>query len=257
MEAIAAATRAQSGRTFCAECLQSGECLIRLLNGGEATGRCRVLHRGEPLFRAGEPLREIQMLRSGAVKTRVCSSSGQERVLGLHASGDMLGLDAVASGVHGCDAVALDTVSICGLPASRLYAGSSVAAWAQGELLCRASVALAEQQRQVLLLGYASAEQRVAGFLLQRSRRQQRLGLSAREIHLPMSRADIASFLALAVETVSRVLTRLQEVGVIAVNRNEVRVLDHGRLQALADEPARRHAKVARRREAAVAHARV
>ncbi|MDX1431491.1 MAG: helix-turn-helix domain-containing protein, partial [Gammaproteobacteria bacterium] len=240
METGARATAGQHGRTFCAECIQAGDCLVRVLNGGESTGRCHVLHRGETVFRAGEPLREIHMLRSGAVKTRVCSAGGQERVLGLHASGDILGVEAIATGVHGCDAVALDTVSVCTLPASRLFPSAAQASWAQGELLRRASAALADQQRQVLLLGHASAEQRVAGFLLQRSRRQQRLGLSPRCLHLPMSRADIASYLALAVETVSRVLTRLQELGVVAVNRNEVHIVDAPRLQAVANEPGRR-----------------
>lgn len=225
-------------RQFCAECPQADECLVRVLGDSESTRHCRVLHRGEPIFRAGEPLRAVYTLRSGAVKTRICSPAGQERVLGLHASGDLLGIDAMASGVHECDAVALDTVSVCGLSAAHLLGGQLGERWVGVELLRRLSRALAEQQRHVLALGHTSAEQRVAAFLLERSLGQQRLGLSTHRIHLPMARADIASYLALAVETVSRVLTRLQSVGVVAVHRSEIQVLDQGRLRAIANEPA-------------------
>ena len=95
---------------------------------------------------------------------------------------------------------------------------------------------IVDHEGLLLILGQKTADQRMAAFLLHISRQQQRLGLSAVDINLPMSRADIASYLALAVETVSRVLTRLQEGEVLDVQRNHVRILDLEKLALLAEE---------------------
>jgi len=88
----------------------------------------------------------------------------------------------------------------------------------------------------LLILGQKTAEQRMAAFLLHHSKKQRQLGLSEVDINLPMSRADIASYLALAVETVSRVLTRLQEAGLLKVQRSRVRILNLDNLATVAEE---------------------
>ena len=95
---------------------------------------------------------------------------------------------------------------------------------------------IVDHEGLLLILGQKTADQRMAAFLLHISRQQHNLGLSPVDIHLPMSRADIASYLALAVETVSRVLTRLQEGNVLDVQRNQVRILDLDKLATLAEE---------------------
>ena len=183
------------------------------------------------------PCLNVFTVRSGAVKTRVMLESGHERVIGFHAPGDVIGLDAMDEGRHGCDAVVLDTASVCSLPTRVIDRADGAGAVMRDELVRRMSRALAEQQGLLLMLGRYSAEQRVAAFLLRQSRRQRLHGLSAREINLPMSRSDIASYLALAVETVSRVLTRLQELGLLHVRRSQVRILDLKGLEAMAEDP--------------------
>lgn len=77
-----------------------------------------------------------------------------------------------------------------------------------------------------MLLSKKSAEERIASLLLSISTRHTKRGLSASGFRLPMSRNDIGNFLGLAVETVSRVFTRLQKQGVIFVDGKEVEVLD-------------------------------
>ena len=107
---------------------------------------------------------------------------------------------------------------------------------------------IVDHEGLLLILGQKTAEQRMAALLLRLSRKQRQLGLSQVDINLPMSRADIASYLALAVETVSRVLTRLQEAGLLNVQRSRVHILDPDNLAIIAEEtmhadfPARRRA---------------
>ena len=145
-------------------------------------------------------------------------------------------LDAIESGRHMCNAMVLDTSCICPLPydqLSRLCARSPVI---QSRLMNRLSRKIVDHEALLLILGQKTAEQRMAAFLLHFSRQQHDLGLSAVDINLPMSRADIASYLALAVETVSRVLTRLQDGGLLDVQRNHVRILNLDKLATIAEE---------------------
>ena len=95
---------------------------------------------------------------------------------------------------------------------------------------------IVDHEGLLLILGQKTAEQRMAAFLLHHSKRQRLLGLSEVDINLPMSRADIASYLALAVETVSRVLTRLQDAGLLKVQRSRVRILNLENLATVAEE---------------------
>ncbi len=226
----------------CSECMFREQCLARSDNGC-GINACeaisvvpRVHHRGDHLFRAAEAFRNVYMVRAGAVKTYVILHDGEEQVIGFHMPGDVVGLDAIESGRHLCNAMVLDTSCVCPLPFEQLLRLCGRSPLTQSLMMKTLSRRIVDHEALLLILGQKTAEQRMAAFLLQLSTQQHRLGLSAAEINLPMSRADIASYLALAVETVSRVLTRLQEAGLLAVRRNEVRIVDMDRLATLADE---------------------
>jgi CRP/FNR family transcriptional regulator len=228
--------------TTCPDCVFRSECLAREAQGREDTGRRempvlpRVLHRGDHLFRTGEEFTSLYTLRSGAAKTYVILRSGEEQVIGFHTPGDVIGLDAIQSGHYACNAVLLDTSSVCPLPFDRLCRLCAESVEIQSRLVGKMSRRILDQEGLLLVLGQKTAEQRLAAFLLHHSRNQQQLGLSPCEINLAMSRADIGSYLALAVETVSRVLTRLQEAGVLSVQRSHVEILDLDGLAAIAEE---------------------
>jgi len=103
-------------------------------------------------------------------------------------------------------------------------------------LLELAGEELAEAQRQIVLLGRRSAEERVASLLFDLQARQAALGRSASSIDLPMSRAEIGEYLGLTVETVSRTFTSLRVAKVIGLARpTHVTVLDQRRLAHLAE----------------------
>src|SRR4030067_1823244 len=82
--------------------------------------RRRPVHRGEHLFRAGEPFQSIYAVRSGSVKTYTVSEDGGEQVTGFHLPGELFGLDAINAGRHPCSAIALEATSVCEVPFDRL-----------------------------------------------------------------------------------------------------------------------------------------
>ena len=225
----------------CLQCVFLNRCLSRCEDG---RGPCacisvapRVFHRGDHLFRAHETFHDIFVVRSGAVKTYVIQPSGEEQVIGFHTPGDMVGLDAIESRRHTCNAMVLDTSCVCPLPFEQIVQLGARSPAIQTRLTNRLSRKIVDHEALLQILGQKTAEQRMAAFLLHFSRKQHALGLAATEINLPMSRADIASYLALAVETVSRVLTRLQERGLLEVKRNLVGIRDLESLEQLAEEP--------------------
>jgi CRP/FNR family transcriptional regulator len=94
---------------------------------------------------------------------------------------------------------------------------------------------IAEDQQLLTLLSKNTADQRVATLMLSISARNKRRKLSAANFRLPMSRTDIGNYLGLTVETVSRVLSRFQKLGVLAVDNKEINIIDAELLRSVAD----------------------
>jgi len=223
----------------CHECAFRGECLAKSeaeSAGPEMAVTPRIMHRGDHLFRTAEPFQNVYTVRSGAIKTYVILQSGEEQVIGFHTPGDIVALDAIESGRYVCNAMVLDTSCVCPLPYEQLCRLTASSPEVQQRLIKKMSRRIVDHEGLLLILGQKTAEQRMAAFLLHHSKRQRRLGLSEVDINLPMSRADIASYLALAVETVSRVLTRLQDAGLLKVQRSRVRILNLENLAIVAEE---------------------
>jgi CRP/FNR family transcriptional regulator len=89
----------------------------------------------------------------------------------------------------------------------------------------------------MLLLGSMRAEERLAAFLLNLTKRLQARGFSASALVLRMTREEIGSYLGLKLETVSRTFSRLQEEGVLEVRQRQIRIVDHVALQGLVNGP--------------------
>lgn len=236
----------------CKECKFREDCLLPSGTEGPAGLQRsvvpRILHSGDHLFRTGEHFHSVFMVRSGAIKTYVVLQSGDEQVIGFHTPGDIVALDAIDSGHYVCNAMVLDTSCICPLPYEQVSRMGAHSPEIQRRLIGKMSRRIVDHEGLLLVLGQKTAQQRMAAFLLHHSKKQRQLGISELDINLSMSRSDIASYLALAVETVSRVLTRLQDSGLLAVQRSRVRILDLDKLAAVAEEtledtaPARREA---------------
>jgi len=219
-------------RRSCEECSLAQLCLpagmdqqdLRRLDG--LVQKRRPLQRGDRLFRTGDALGSVYVASEGAFKTVVINENGEEHVLGFQLPGELFGLDAVGSGHHRCEAIALEESRVCELPFSSLANVASQLPGLQRQLLRVMGQSADRDQDHVGLLSRRQASERVAMFLQGLAQRFHRLGHSAVDFHLPMSRDEIARYLGLALETVSRGFSRLHEDGVIEVRGRRVQVLD-------------------------------
>jgi CRP/FNR family transcriptional regulator len=215
-------------------CLPAGIGSTELQRLDEIVRRRRPVQRGERLFRPGDPLSAVYVARDGAFKTVAISEEGEEQVMGFHLPGELIGLDALGAGEHRCEAVALTTANVCEVPFDQLAAVASQIPGLQQQLLRVIGQSLGRDQDHVGMLVRRQAGERIALFLHGLSERYRNISQPATQFKLPMSREDIARFLGLALETVSRGFSRLQEDGVIAVVGRRVEILDLAELRRLA-----------------------
>lgn len=194
--------------------------------------RGRALKKGEHLYRTGDEFVAVHAVRTGAVKTYALSEDGTEQVTGFYLPGEILGMEGINEDRHHSSAKALDGATVCKIPFSSLEELSHRIPTLQHHILSLMSKELCADRAMHLLLGKKSADDRLAAFLLALSARHQRRGLSASRFRLPMSRYDIANYLGLAVETVSRIFTRFQQNGVLEVEGRELVILDRESLSS-------------------------
>jgi CRP/FNR family transcriptional regulator len=199
--------------------------------------RARPHHRGRHVFRLGDRFRSVYAIRSGSVKTYTMTLDGSEQITGFHLPGELIGLDAVSTGRHPCAAKTLETTTVCELPFTKLEDLCARIPSLQHQLLRLMSKEILADSELLTLLGKKAADQRLAALLFSLSVRYKQRGFSAREFHLSMSRNDIADYLGLAVETVSRLFTRFHNEQLIEVQTKRIRITDPDRLRELAGVP--------------------
>ncbi len=194
----------------------------------------RPLSAGAHLFRMGDGMGSVFVTRDGAVKTVTYSEQGDEQIVGFHLPGELIGLDALATGQHRCDAVALTDTSLCEIPFDQLGSIAGQIPGLQQQLMRVIGMTLDRDQDHRGLLVRRQANERIALFLHGLSERLKTIGRDPLRIRLPMSRIDIANYLGLALETVSRGFTRLEEDGLIDVHGRHVELIDAAALTRLA-----------------------
>lgn len=224
-------------QTACSNCSLAKLCLPMGLEGHDLermdglVTRSAPVHEGEHLFRVGDPFKAVYAVRAGSYKSYTVDSEGREHVLGFHLPGELLGLDAIYPERHVSNAVALDTATVCVLPYAQLADLAGEIGGLRSQLFRLMSKDIADA---AALAGDFTAEERIAAFLIGLSRRFHLRGFSNREFNLTMSRRDIANYLRLAPETVSRVFARFEKDDLIAVERRSIRLLDFPKLHELA-----------------------
>lgn len=196
--------------------------------------RRKTIQRGQYLYRAGDPFLFVYAVKSGSIKTYASIEGGGRQITGFHLPGELLGLDAIDTGMHQCNARALETTSVCEVPFSGLEELGEIAVSVQRQLLRIMSKQLLRDQSRLALVCNKNAEERLCAFLLNLSARFRQRGFSPTEFYLSMSRTDIGNYLGLVVETVSRLFRRFQEQGVLEVDRKHIRIPDLSRLRRLA-----------------------
>jgi len=186
----------------------------------------------ETVFAQEEMTTSFYNLLDGVMRLYKLLPDGRRQIVGFALPGDFLGMTATAR--HSVSADAIGAVAICRF--SRASFARFVAD--KPHLLCRinelAVRELSQAQDHMVLLGRRSAEEKVATFLIGWRDRLTRHSDLAKTVPLPMSRQDIADYLGLTIETVSRTFTKLERDGVIEILPGSVCLLDPARAEALA-----------------------
>jgi CRP/FNR family transcriptional regulator len=223
----------------CANCRLAGICLPISLEIDDINRLDDIIQRGRPVqkkdyvYHAGDGFKSVYAVRSGAIKTVKITEDGIEQITGFHLPGEIIGIDGLATNSHTNSAVALETSAICEIPFSRLEELSVSIPGLQRRFFQLMSKEIADDQQLITLLGKNSAEERVAALLLSISTRNSQRGLSAHDFFLPMSRSDIANFLGLTIETVSRVLAKMHKHGVIILDKKHVELVSVDALRSI------------------------
>jgi len=195
--------------------------------------RRRPVNRHTFLYQSGDIMKSIFAVRSGSFKSYTLTDDGTEQITGFSLPGELIGLDAISSGQHISTAKALEMSHVCEIPFEKLEELSNAIPGLQRQLLRIMSKEIAHDQ-SAILLSKKSAEERLACFIISLVNRYEARGFSAKEINLTMSRVEIASYLGLAVETVSRVFSRFQQDGLMSVNRRSIEINDIDKVHTLA-----------------------
>lgn len=182
---------------------------------------------GRHLFRIDDPFTAIYAVRSGCIKSYTIDLQGHEHVRDFHLPGELLGFDAAYPERHHFSALILKAASVCIIPYRDIAGLSAQFPGLQTRILALMS---RDFSRQQLCAEGSDATQQIAIFLLDVGARLRRHYYVDYEFDLPMSYENIANYLRFSPETLSRVLSKLQQAGVIYVNRRHIRLLDVARL---------------------------
>jgi CRP/FNR family transcriptional regulator, anaerobic regulatory protein len=226
-------------RVACASCNLRELCLpvgmsneqVERLDSMVATRRS--VPRGDALFRNGDNFQSLYAVRTGFFKTCVTAEDGRDQVTGFQMAGELIGLDGIANERHSCDAVALEDSVVCVIPFGQLEQLSRQLSDLQRQLHKVMSREIVRDHGVMLLLGSMRAEERLAAFLLNLTKRLQARGFSGTSLILRMTREEIGSYLGLKLETVSRTFSKFQDEGLLEVKQRHIRVVDPAALNAL------------------------
>ena len=218
----------------CYSCDIKGDCLAEQLTiaqdySYQLMKNRRVVLRGEHVFRAGDDADAIYVISSGSVKSYIIMEDGEEQVLSFFLAGDVFGLDGMGADNYISSTVALETTTICKIPLLNLIDRGLGRGFFN-----LFSDYLIHDHNLILMLARKDADGRMASFLVNISRHFGKFGHSSDIFELTMTRQDIANYLGLAIETVSRTLRRFQDSGMLDVTRRKIQIYDFDCLLSIA-----------------------
>lgn len=190
---------------------------------------------GQPLFHEGDSATRVFTLTRGCLKLYTLLADGRRQVTGFMFPGDFLGISV--DDEHAFTAESLKESELCWFPRNRFDGFVDDHGEMERELYRVAAHELAAAQQQMVLLGRKTAAERLASFFLMLAEKTEKAsGTAARFVDLPMSRSDIADYLGLTKETVSRVLATLKRDRLIRLAAlDRVEILDREGLKEIAD----------------------
>ena len=214
-------------------CMPIGLDVVDMQKLDEVVATRRHVKQGELLFRDGEEFKSLFAIRTGFFKTSVATPDGIEQVTGFQMAGEIIGLDGIVTDQHSCNAIALEDADVCVMPFSNVEQLSRDFPVLQRHVHKVMSREIVRENSMMMMIGNMRSEERLAVFLLNLVQRLHARGFSQAEIILRMSREDIASYLGMKLETVSRAFSRLSDEGIIEVKQRYVGILNHQALKKI------------------------
>lgn len=192
------------------------------------------LKKNQHLYQIGDKFSSLFAIRAGVIKLYSFSDSGEEVIHGFYLPGDVLGVDALASKVHMLNAIAVDTVSVCALPFDQLSDLSLKVPVLNQQIMHVMSKEVNEGRVHSEMLIKRNADQRVAQFIWNMAERYRQRGYVYDEFRLNVLHRDVAVYLGLTPETVSRILAKFHADNIVTWKKKEVHIHNERLLSELA-----------------------
>jgi CRP/FNR family transcriptional regulator, anaerobic regulatory protein len=215
-------------------CIGNGadEAALRQLN--EAVEKRFAVAAGDYLYRNGDPFKSLYAVHTGCLMHSMRDARGREQVMGFHMTGDVVGVAGIEAQTYLFDMRALERSDVCELPFDKLEdIAARVPALRQNIVRIFGRYRNRDAMTQSLRRS-DSAGARLAGFLLDFSRRAQARGFAPSRLRLPMSDAELASYLGLGAAEVEQEFARLGGRGIATLSGRMVSIADIKVLQSLA-----------------------
>lgn len=195
--------------------------------------RYRYLAKGELLCSVGEKFEELFVISSGCLKAEVYHNQ-KSLISRFLMSGDISGIEGIDKGRHACSVIALTNAVVVAVPYITFRKLCSDSVEFRFAFVRHVSKSIYSKREHVRMLAGENAQTKVAKFLTWLSEKTEDSGFSKHLVTTQMSRADIASYLGLTCETVSRVLGRLRDLQLIEVAGNRIEIKDYFSLACVA-----------------------
>lgn len=199
----------------------------------EIVGSKPMLEKGERLFSKGMPFSSFYAVKSGVIKVFSEDNQGQEIVHGFYMPGDVVGAEAINQATYPFNAVAIDTCNVCEIVMNQIEILALRIPSLNNHMIEMMGEEIMQTRFHAELLTKKTAEQRIAHFILSTSNRFKNHGYQYEQFRLPILNKDIANYLNLTPETVSRALTKFANKNILTWKRKEVRIYDFAQLELI------------------------
>lgn len=223
----------------CENCFVKKQCLIPGIPQEERIKLTGYIHyrvnkpKGHIIYKNGDAFSSLFMVASGALKSEVGLSNGHGQITDFHFPGEIMGLDGFQNWHHHTDAIALENIQLCTINLKKFNGKLVETPVFRDELFSAFSQYVNKLNQHLMAMGSLKADKKLAWFLQGIAERVSKLGLHENEYNLQMSREDIASYLGLKIETISRSFTQLHDLGLIESTNRKVNITNPKKLNEM------------------------